>query len=514
MSRTIEPSEFRARSTSAVWRILVVDDEVAFHRSIEFSLKDVRIEGVPLDVHYASTTDEAYALLEQYGDGYFALAMIDVIMHKQHDGLELVEKIRNQLHIYNTRLVICTGHAGYAPPLAVVTSLDINDYRSKSNLNREEVICIVYTAIRAFKLLERMANHIWSLQHASSAISSVGFSGGTLAVAREGGEQFLSSVSSLTCVKIQIRRGETGRTTLADVHRDYTQIDQCSNRLEETADEALRLRKTIEGKATSSFFSESTDYQIVLTAYGENLDGLDRGICRAFASSFFAAYWAAHVSEFARNQEKLAAVGSFAAGIAHEVNNSLSVVLSSVEQLELRLAQSVASVAGSSDAIGLVKAAVSQISSIVNGTLSYARGDCPPATNFVITRALDAAFLATKERIQAVATLEVEIQPNDNDCMSTNSIETSVIQIVTNILANAADAFDNYAPENRVKVRAEAVDSGIRMRLQTMDAEFLPKITIGFLNPFSQPSPNREQAQAQALRSVEPCLHSAAAGLN
>lgn len=55
---------------------------------------------------------------------------------------------------------MCTGHPGYTPPLAVVTSLDINDYRAKANLDREEIICIVYTAVRAFRLLDRMAKHI------------------------------------------------------------------------------------------------------------------------------------------------------------------------------------------------------------------------------------------------------------------------------------------------------------------------------------------------------------------
>ncbi|GAB5404384.1 MAG: ATP-binding protein [Aureliella sp.] len=485
MSRpAVESPQNKSNKASRVWRILVVDDESAFHKSIEFSLQGVRIEDAPIEVHCASTTAEASELLEKHGDGYFALAMIDVIMHKQHDGLELVAKIRNQMSIYNTRIVICTGHPGYAPPLAVVTSLDINDYRSKANLDREEIICIVYTAIRAFQLLERMAKHIWSLQHASTSISSAGYSGGTFAVAREAAEQLLSSVGTLGRVQVRVQRGTGGQSRVADVLNDSGDSADVEDAIEACAVESFQRHAPVESQTTSAFYSESTDYQIVLAVHGAQMDGLDRGLCRAFASGFFAAYWAAHLSHKARNKEKLAAIGSFAAGLAHEVNNSLSVVLTSVEQLELRLQDIPPNVSGTKDTLGLVKAALSQISSIVNGTLSYARGINPPKADFDITQVFEAALLATRSRIERVARIEMTIHKEGGQALVAHSIETSLLQIVTNLLANAADAFENDAPTNTVRLQAEADGEQLRIIVADNGKGIPPENHARIFEPF------------------------------
>ncbi len=467
MNRPATPPRFASASASRAWRILVVDDGLAFSKSVESALYGVRIEDSPIVVHHASTTDQACLMLEEHGDGYFALVLVDTTIEKQHDGLELTAKIRNQLSIYNTRIVICTGDPGFSPPISVVSNLDINDYRSKTDLDRDEIICIVHTAIRAFRLLDRMAKHIWSLQHASTSISSVGYSGGTFAVAREAAEQLLSSVGTLNRVQVRVQRGTGSQSKIADVYHPSGMSDRVSDVLDSCASNSFLHHKSIESKSASAFYSESTYYQIVLAVYGAELDGLDRGLCRAFASSFFSAYWAAHVSQAARNKEKLAAVGSFAAGLAHEVNNSLSVVLTSVEQLELKLRESPPNLEGTHDTIALVKAALSQISSIVNGTLSYARGISPPRTQIDIARVFDTALLATKARIEDVARIEVSVDEVDGGPLLAHSIETSLVQIITNLLANAADAFETCAPENLIQLRADA--EGAKLRITVAD---------------------------------------------
>ncbi len=136
------------------WRILVVDDEPNVHESTRFSLQHVQILGCPLELLFASSAQEARAILMKEKD--LALVLLDVVMESESAGLELVDFIRNKANLKTTRIVLRTGQPGYAPEYESIVNYDINDYKSKAELTHVQLLTTVTAAIRSYKQLKEL----------------------------------------------------------------------------------------------------------------------------------------------------------------------------------------------------------------------------------------------------------------------------------------------------------------------------------------------------------------------
>ena len=141
------------------WQILVVDDDRDVHITTEFALGSERFNGRGLRFQHAYTAAEAETLLAQPND--VAVILLDVVMESDDAGLRLVRIIREQLHLSVPRIILRTGHPGYAPERDVIRDYDIDDYRTKSELSRARLFTSVATALRAFDRLRQLqeANH-------------------------------------------------------------------------------------------------------------------------------------------------------------------------------------------------------------------------------------------------------------------------------------------------------------------------------------------------------------------
>ena len=118
-------------------------------------MQDVLILDRPLALLHADSAAAALALLAQEQD--IAVILLDVVMETATAGLDLVEKLRNQLGLVNTRIILRTGQPGHAPEIDTVRKYDINDYHTKSELTRNRLFVALSNAIRAYVQLERAA---------------------------------------------------------------------------------------------------------------------------------------------------------------------------------------------------------------------------------------------------------------------------------------------------------------------------------------------------------------------
>ena len=77
-------------------------------------------------------------------------------METEDAGLKLVSRLR-EAGLTETRIVLRTGYPGYAPELAVLSQYDIDDYRTKDELNRSRLIAVLTSSIRSYDHMHTLA---------------------------------------------------------------------------------------------------------------------------------------------------------------------------------------------------------------------------------------------------------------------------------------------------------------------------------------------------------------------
>ncbi len=136
-------------SYDGFWKILVVDDDEEVHAITKAVLKDFVFEGKELALVHANSAAEARKCLSEHED--IALILLDVVMETDAAGLDFVEYVRNELNNKLVRIVLRTGQPGQAPQRDVIVSLDINDYKEKTELTVDKLFTTVIASIRSYR---------------------------------------------------------------------------------------------------------------------------------------------------------------------------------------------------------------------------------------------------------------------------------------------------------------------------------------------------------------------------
>ncbi len=162
-----EPDAPSCAGARATWRILVVDDDADVHSTTLFALKNVEMQGRPLEFLHAYSAHEARAMLER--DPGIAVVLLDVVMERPDAGLQLVRQIREELGLIRLRIILRTGQPGYAPEVEAIRGYDINDYRTKSELTRTKLYTAVAAAVRSYQQLCALDASRTGLEHIVAA---------------------------------------------------------------------------------------------------------------------------------------------------------------------------------------------------------------------------------------------------------------------------------------------------------------------------------------------------------
>ncbi len=162
--------------TLGAWRVLVVDDDPQVHTVTVLALENVVVDGKPLSFVHAYDGQQARAFLSEIDD--WALALVDVVMATEDDGLRLVQWLRDVRRNRQTRVILRTGQPGVAPERDVMLGYDINDYQPKAELTSQRLVTSVVGSIRAWRDLRLIADqreHLASM-HAkqSQLLASIG----------------------------------------------------------------------------------------------------------------------------------------------------------------------------------------------------------------------------------------------------------------------------------------------------------------------------------------------------
>ncbi|MBI5886699.1 MAG: response regulator [Deltaproteobacteria bacterium] len=174
---------------------------------------------------------------------------------------------------------------------------------------------------------------------------------------------------------------------------------------------------------------------------------------------------------------KLAALGEMAAGIAHEVNNPLQVMMANIELLEGSVSEK------GYKRIDNLKDGIHRIKSIVRDLLIFAREQTTEVDdvdiNSVVTKVMD--ILGNQLRVANVKVeLDLDKRPLVGRC-NRNLIQ----QVLINLLQNAKDAIEGSGKGSKVSIRSVLLPGGVIVVEVADDGPGIPdEIADRIFDPF------------------------------
>lgn len=149
--------EIQEHTSIEPWNILVVDDDESVHSATRIALANLTILDRPLKLFHYDNSEDTKRLLKERKD--FAVILLDVVMESEDSGLKMVTFVREYMKMSECRIILRTGQPGYAPELTIFNQYDINDYRTKSELNRTRLITSITSAIRSYRQIHTISEN-------------------------------------------------------------------------------------------------------------------------------------------------------------------------------------------------------------------------------------------------------------------------------------------------------------------------------------------------------------------
>lgn len=136
------------------WKILVVDDDEDVHILTRLVLRGYEFDGEKITLLSAFSGQETRKIMIENPD--VAIILLDVIMEDEYTGLELVKHIREELNNRKVRIILRTGQPGGALERKVVSTYEIDDYKTKTELTSDKLFTSITTALRAYRDIAAM----------------------------------------------------------------------------------------------------------------------------------------------------------------------------------------------------------------------------------------------------------------------------------------------------------------------------------------------------------------------
>jgi signal transduction histidine kinase len=404
--------------TGPLWKVAVIDDDVAVHDGTRFALGDYQLNGHGLEILSAFSAKEGRELLGAHPDT--AAVLLDVIMETDDAGLDLVHYIRNILKNETVRIILRTGQPGQAPERRVIVDYDINDYKAKTELTADKLFTSLTAALRSYQQLQRMVETRRGLEIIIDAASTL-YDFKSMQRLAEGVLTQIASLLNVDCAGILVLRdsaeAEDSFSVLAG-SGCYSRfiglpgINGLDDELRGVVKEAFRRRdhQFLARRSVLYIRTGSGRELVVLLEASKRLSDTDRALIQIFSSRLSVAFDnvilyeqlqqantrleervrqrtreltqanARLSAQWTRLQRANAFKSEILGTVAHDLRNPLAVILGRTEMLTEMVGTAALSPESINAQIGHIRSAANRVTEIVNSLIRDAMADAHDIT--------------------------------------------------------------------------------------------------------------------------------------
>jgi len=408
-----QPSE-----TGPLWKVAVIDDDLAVHDGTRFALGDYQLNGHRLEILSAFSAKEGRELMQAHPDT--AAVLLDVIMETDEAGLDLVEFIRNTLKNETVRIILRTGQPGQAPERRVIVDYDINDYKAKTELTADKLFTSLTAALRSHQQLQRMVETRRGLEIIIDAASTL-YDFKSMQRLAEGVLTQIASLLNVDCAGILVLRdsaeAEDSFSVLAGSgcysrYIGMPGINALDDELRGVVKEAFRRRdhQFLARRSVLYIQTGSGRELVVLLEASKRLSDTDRALIQIFSSRLSVAFDnvilyeqlqhantrleervrqrtreltqanARLSAQWTRLQRANAFKSEILGTVAHDLRNPLAVILGRTEMLTEMVGTAALSPESINAQIGHIRSAANRVTEIVNTLIRDAMADAHDIT--------------------------------------------------------------------------------------------------------------------------------------
>lgn len=416
--------------------VLVVEDERIIARDLQQTLKELgyAVSGV------AASADEA---LEQSSRRCPDIVLMDIRIKGKLDGIATAAILKQRFAL---PVIFVTAHADDAT-LQRAKLTEPHGYLVKP-INPSELRSVIETAVYRHEMEKRLRERErWFSTTMHSIADAV------IAVDLAGNVTFMNAAAeALTGVRATTAMGRPVRDALKLVDADESPVER-----------ALREGRVVELREGHLVNLDDQSIRIIADSAAPVIESEEQlGAVMVFRD-------VTEDRQLRRKLElsdRLASLGTMAAGVAHEINNPLTIVLGNAELVARELAalrsHTIAAPKWRDDerrcamidrALSDIQSGAERVARIVAELSSFAR---PPASLIAeadVTRCMDWALRVTAHQFTHRASVVTEVGPVPRVGMD----ETQLGQVLVNLLINAAHAIQpGDVDHNRVTLRVQA----------------------------------------------------------
>lgn len=180
---------------------------------------------------------------------------------------------------------------------------------------------------------------------------------------------------------------------------------------------------------------------------------------------------------------KMAELGAMAAGIAHEINNPLAILVGKTELLRRKTESKSLDMATLASDFDLLFTVSNRIAEIVRSLRTYSRNaDSDPKTNVRIQEILRDTLRLCVDRFKS-SKINVDLDLGEFEKVQILCRPTQISQVFLNLLSNAADAIEGLE-EKKISIRASMKSNWLRIIFEDSGGGVPPEIAAKIFDPF------------------------------